>query len=46
MERTLVDRRGEEELIDTKVGGVHLMDKGQRHIPLLCNMGFSMLIMR
>ena len=42
------DRGDGEELLDTKVGGVHSTDKEQRPskcMPLLCDFGLSLLIM-
>ena len=45
MEQSLADRGDGEELIDTKFGGVHLTDKDLRRIPLVYDMGISLLIM-
>ena len=47
MEQSLADRGDGEELIETKVGGVHSTDSRLRpsSVPLLCDMDLSLLIM-
>ena len=46
MKQTLADRHDGEEMIDTKLGGVHLTDKELPSMPLVGDMGIGLLIMR
>ena len=45
MEQSFADRGDGEELIETKVEGVHSTTTALQNVPLLCDMDLSLLIM-